>query len=247
MVSSSVGVSPNPTAALLAPRPITPNENIFDYENSGHLNGDVLSLTLGQHSYKRFDLNMSAYIMHFKSDAPLQIAPPQSSYSNQGESSRPDWQSRGGTLDGTLNLPGKVQLSAQLAARTGRPYNITTGTDANGDGTFNDRPSFASAPGPGVYSSPFGLLTANTVNGNIPRNLGTMPSVWHLFGNVSRSFTLNPKDTKHPLTLTVNARAANLLNHTNATAVGTVLSPTLGQPLSAEAARRLELGARFAF
>lgn len=247
IVSSSVGISPNPTAALLAPRPITPNENIFDYENSGHLNGDVLSLTLGQHSYKRFDLNMSAYLMHFKSDAPLQIAPAQSSYSNQGESSRPDWQSRGSSLDGTLNLPGKVQLSAQLAARTGRPYNITTGTDANGDGTFNDRPSFASAPGPGVYSGPFGLLTANTVNGNIPRNLGTMPSVWHLFGNVSRSFSLNPKDTKHPLTLTVNARAANLLNHTNATAVGTVLSPTLGQPLSAEAARRLELGARFTF
>lgn len=246
-VVSSVGVAPNPTAALLAPRPIAPNENIFDYENSGHLNGSVLSLTLGQHSYKRFDLNMSTYIMHFKSDAALQIAPPQSSYSNQGESSRPDWQSRGGSLDGSLNLPGKVQVSAQLAARTGRPYNITTGTDANGDGTFNDRPSYASASGPGVYSSPFGLLTANTVNGNIPRNLGTMPSVWHLFSNVSRSFPLNPKDTTHPLTLTVNARAANLLNHTNATAVGTVLSPTLGQSLSAEAARRLELGARFTF
>jgi hypothetical protein len=183
----------------------------------------------------------------FKSDAPLQIAPPQSSYSNRGESSRPDWQSSGGSLDGTLHLPFKVALSSQFAARQGRPYNITTGTDANGDGTFNDRPSYASAMGPGVYNTPFGLLTVNTVNGNVPRNRGTMPSVWHLYGNVGRAFLLNPNDKDHPLTLTFNARAANLLNHTNTTAVGTVLSPTLGEPISAEAARRLELGVRISF
>jgi hypothetical protein len=74
-----------------------------------------------------------------------------------------------------------------------------------------------------------------------------MPSVWHLYSNLSRAFLLNPKDKDHPLTLTLNARASNLLNHTNTTAEGTVLSPTLGQPISAEAARRLELGVRFAF
>jgi Carboxypeptidase regulatory-like domain len=247
MVASSVGVAPDPTSALLAPRPSTPNLNIFQYENSGHLNGHVLNFTLAQTSYKRFNLNLSAWWVDFKSDAPLQIAPPQSSYSNRGESSRPDWQSSGGSMDGTLHLPGKIDLSSQLAARQGRPYNITTGTDANGDGTFNDRPSYATASGPGVYSTPFGFLTANRVNGDVERNRGTMPSVWHLFSNVSRTFQLNPKDTNHPYTLTFNARASNLLNHTNTTAVGTVLSPTLGQPISAEAARRVELGARFAF
>jgi hypothetical protein len=146
-----------------------------------------------------------------------------------------------------LSLPGKLQFATQFSARTGHPYNITTGTDANGDGTFNDRPSYASVPGPGVYNTPFGLLSANTVNGNVSRNLGTMPSVWHLYSNLSRAFLLNPKDKDHPLTLTLNARASNLLNHTNTTAVGTVLSPTLGRPISAEAARRLELGVRFAF
>jgi hypothetical protein len=247
MVASSIGVAPDPTAALLAPRPIAPNLNLFQYDNSGHLAGHVLNFTLAQTSYKRFILNLSGWWVGFKSDAPLQIAPPQSSYSNRGESSRPDWQSSGGSLDGTLHLPGKIDLSSQFAARQGRPYNITTGTDANGDGTFNDRPSYASASGPGVYSTPFGLLTANTVNGDVPRNRGTMPSVWHLYGNISRTFRLNPKDTSHPSTLTFNARASNLLNHTNTMAVGTVLSPTLGQPISAEAARRVELGVRLAF
>jgi hypothetical protein len=247
MVPSNIGVAPDPITALLAPRPIAPNENIFQYENSGHLNGSVLSLSLSQHSYKRFDLNVSTWLLHFKADAALQIAPPQSSYSNRGESARPEWQAGGGSVDGTLNLPGKLQFSSQLSARTGTPYNITTGTDNNGDGTFNDRPAYASAPGPGVYSTPFGLLTANTVNGNVSRNLGTMPSIWHLYSDLSRAFLLNPRDKDHPRTLIFNARAANLLNHTNTTAVGTVLSPTLGQPISAEAARRMELGVRFSF
>lgn len=247
IVPSSVGTAPDPTVALRSPRPIAPDENIFLYENSGHLNGNLLNLTLSQHSYKRFTLNMSYSLMHFKSDAPLQIAPPQSSYSNRGESSRPDWQASGGSIEATLKLPAKIEFSTQLAARAGRPYNITTGTDANGDGTFNDRPAYISGTPQGSFSTPFGQLTANAVNGDVPRNLGTMPSTWRLFANVSRTFSLNPKDKDHPRTLSINARAANLLNHTNTTGVATVLSPMLGQPLSAEPARRIELGARFSF
>src|ERR1700733_6697971 len=53
---------------------------------------------------------------------------------------------------------------------------------------------------------------------------GTMPGVIHLDMNLSRAFTLNSKDKNHPPTLTLNARSANLLNHTNVTAVNTVLS-----------------------
>jgi hypothetical protein len=249
MIPNSVGTPPDPTAALMAPRPIAPNKNIFQYENSGHLNGNILSMSLAQHSYKRFTLDLSAWIIHFKSDAPWPIASPQSSYSESGESSRPDWQSSGGSVDGMLNLPGKLQFANQFSARTGRPYNITTGTDNNGDGVFNDRPSYAgsASSGSGVYATPFGPLTANTINGNVPRNLGTMPSLWRWNSDLSRTFLLNPKRSDHPLSLTLNARAANLLNHTNTTGVNTVLSPTLGQPISAEAARRIELGARFTF
>ena len=78
-----------------------------------------------------------------------------------------------------INGPAAVR-SSLLNFQSGHPYNITTGTDANGDGDFNDRPSYASASGPGIYSTPFGMLTANTVNGNVPRNLGTMPAQIHL-------------------------------------------------------------------
>jgi hypothetical protein len=101
--------------------------------------------------------------------------------------------------------------------------------------------------GAGTYRTSYGLLTANTVNGNLPRNAGTLPSLFHLDTNLSRGFVLNPKNTDHLRTFTLNARSANVLNHTNITGVNVILSPTLGEPTVAEAARRIEFGARFSF
>ena len=148
----------------------------------------------------------------------------------------------------SVNLPYKISVSSMIDFEAGQPYNIATGTDANGDGDFNDRPSYASAPGTGVYATPFGLLTTNTVNGDLPRNLGTMPARIHLDMNLSREFALNPRDKDHPRTVTFNARGTNLLNHTNVTIVNTILSSgEVGQPIASETARRAELGARFAF
>jgi hypothetical protein len=248
LVSSSIGTAPDPTAALLAPRPIAPNENIMQYQNSGHLSGDIFVTGVDRNSRR---LGFSAYYVHtnLKTNTSNAVVSPQSSYSESGESSRPDGESRNAIYaNGHVTLPYKVELSSILDALAGQPYNITTGTDTNGDGVFNDRPSYASAPGAGVYSTRFGLLTTNTVNGDVPRNLGTMPTRVHLDANLSRVFQLNPKDKDHSRTLTFNARSANLLNHTNVTAVGTVVSSsTFSQPLSAETARRVELGVRFAF
>jgi Carboxypeptidase regulatory-like domain len=248
LVASSIGIAPDPNTALLAPRPITPNENIMQYQNSGHSIGSALNGGLQQSSYKRFIFGMGYWYSHFWSDGGWNGAvTPQSTYNNKGEFARPDMMSSGGYAYSDLKLPEKIELSTEFFVQYGTPYNITTGTDANGDGNFNDRPSYASAPGAGVYSTHYGLLTANTVNGDVPRNLGTMPAVLHSYMDLSRAFQLNPKNAQHPRTLTLNARSANLLNHTNVTAVETVLSPTLEQPLTSEAARRVELGVRFAF
>jgi hypothetical protein len=248
LVSSSVGDAPDPITALLAPRPIAPNENIMQFQNSGRSTGSAYKGNLQQRGYKRFILGMGYWYSRFKSDGSWSgVVIPQSTYSNKGEFSRPDLMSSGAYASTNINLPAKIELATQLYVQFGTPYNVTTGTDTNGDGNFNDRPSYASAAGAGVYSTHYGLLTANTVNGDVLRNLGTMPAVVNSNMNLSRGFTLNPKDKEHPRTVTFDVRGANVLNHTNVTAVQTVLSPTLGQPLTADAARRVELGLRFAF
>ena len=255
MLASSVGAAPDPLAALQAPRPIAANENIFRYEQLAHRRGGLVEFALQQNSYKRFNFSANYLRMNFRSDGgfrtsdPTGAANPQSAYSEKGESAR--WDSLMPNLlfaSVNLNLPFKIGLSSLLNFQSGHPYNISTGTDANGDGDFNDRPSYASALGPGVYNTPFGLLTTNTVNGNVPRNLGTMPAQIHLDMNLERAFALKPRDKDHSRTLTLTARSTNLLNHTNVTAVNTILSSgTVGQPITADTARRLELGARFTF
>lgn len=254
MVTSSVGAAPDPVVAILAPRPLAVNENILSYERRAHLRGKLLVIALRQNSYKRFSFSANYLHMDMRSDGGFRTnttgaANPQSTYSEQGESSRVDWETPNiFFLMGTAKFPFKLDFSTLLNATSGRPYNITTGTDANGDGDFNDRPSYATTLGPGVYSTRFGLLTANTVNGDVPRNLGTMPGLVHVDANLSRVFTLNPGDKEHPRTLTFNARSTNLLNHANVTAVNTILSSgAIGRSVTAETARRLEVGVRFAF
>jgi hypothetical protein len=248
LVASSVGTPPDPTAALEAPRPIAPNENMVEYQNSSPAAGPAATFSIEQHSYKHFGLSASYGYVNFKAYSPGN-GTPQSSYSNKGEWGRLGYERKNSfTLVGTANLPYKLQAAVQFFAGNGRAYDITTGTDNNGDGNFTDRPAYASAPGPGVYSTLYGLLTTNTVNGNVPANLGTMPDVIHLDTNLSRAFIFNPKDRIHSRTLTFNVRSANLLNHTNVTAVNTVVSSSaLGQAVAAETARRIELGVRFAF
>ena len=245
MVASGTGIPPNPTAALLAPRPLAANENIMQYQNYGHYRGAMYVANVKQNSYKRFTLNATYWYLNFIGDEQT----PQSSYSDRGEAGRPDWMRRGGvSVLGVLQLPYKTELTVQFSAMLGLPYNITTGTDSNGDGIFNDRPSYASASGTGVYSTPYGLMTTNTVNGNVPYNAGTMRGVINLDPNIRRTFTLNPKDKDHPKTLSFNARGANILNHTNVTTVNTIVSSgTVGQPIAAGPARRLEFGVRFEF
>jgi hypothetical protein len=245
LVASGTGIPPNPTAALLAPRPLAANENIMQYQNYGHYRGAMYVASVKQNSYKRFNLNATYWYLNFIGNEQT----PQSSYSDRGEAGRPDWMRRGGaSVMGVVQLPYKVELAIQFSAMPGLPYNITTGTDSNGDGTFNDRPSYASASGTGVYNTPYGLMTTNTVNGNVPYNAGTMPGVINLDPNIRRTFTLNPKDKDHPKTLSFSARGANILNHTNVTTVNTIVSSgTVGQPIAAGPARRLELGARFEF
>jgi hypothetical protein len=255
-VASSAGAAPDPVAALNSPRPGAPNLNVFELQNSAHNRGGVFWVGIEQKSYKHWTLNLGLWNVNFRTNGgTLQSiggtpqpagATPQSTYSKQGESARPDWQSSGALVESDLRFPFKLVLSTQVYWHYGTPYNLTTGVDANGDGTFNDRPSFSSVTGDGTQQTPYGLMTVNTVNGNVSRNLGTMPVIVHMYSNLSRAFDFGDKD--HVRTLTFNARAVNLLNHTNITAVGTVVSSSsLGQPLAAEAARRLELGTRFSF
>ncbi|MGH9140901.1 MAG: carboxypeptidase regulatory-like domain-containing protein [Vicinamibacterales bacterium] len=152
-----------------------------------------------------------------------------------------------------LNLPLKqhFRLGTSLRAQSGAPYNITTGRDDNGDTVSNDRPA-------GV--------TRNTGLGRAELDLGLRLS-WSLAFGGAAPPPAGPQlrvvrgDSADPLSgmggmdgagkryaLELYAQAYNALNHFNAVNFsGVVGSPFFGQPTSAAAPRRVELGGRMRF
>jgi hypothetical protein len=233
------------------PRPGAANLNRLQLQNSGQGRVNATFVGIEQHALKHVQLFFGGVRVNLIDDTDdNDLSGPQSAYSNAGEfahrSNQPVWNVFG---NGTVTLPGKIQLSTDFHGGGESHYNITTGFDNNGDGNFNDRPQYAAAGTPGAIATPYGLLVASGGTGVFPRNQGVMPWTFYLDTNLQHAFILtrNAK-AEHQQTLTVNLRAANVLNHTNVTAVGGVLgSPLFGVPFAADSGRRIEAGLRYSF
>lgn len=229
-------------------RPLTPNRNIDQYQQTGTIHGNVMFLGLDQHSLRHVQIFAGYIRMDLRTNADAANAYPQSSASDIGETARPSWLATHHAIAfSNVTLPKGLALSTQFDAASGNPLNITTGYDTNGDGILNDRPRYATGTESSIYRTAFGTLTGTGVGHFIHRNAGTLPWNIHLDANLSRSFIL-PHHDAGATSLAVNIRSTNLLNHTNATAVGGVLgSPLFGRAYSADPGRRVELGLRYSF
>ncbi|SNS37150.1 Carboxypeptidase regulatory-like domain-containing protein [Granulicella rosea] len=231
---------------LTGPRPFGPALNIDQYQQTGHLKGNVIFLGVDQHSLKRLQIFAGYIRMDLRSDTDGDGSFPQNN-TDQGETARPTWQNTHHVIAfGNLVLPRKVNLSTQFDANSGPAYNITTGFDNNNDGVFNDRPHYATAADTLVYHTRFGALSPTGTGPTINRNAGAMPWNIHMDVNLSRTFPLTKKADGQ--TLALNLRSTNVLNHNNVTSVGGVLgSPYLGQGYASDPGRRVEAGLRYAF
>lgn len=242
-------------------RPYGPNLNILQVTNNGTGQGHGEFFGLSNFKLKPVKFFLGALHLNLRDNtndhATFQT---ESAYTDAGEQvnrdDQPTWMV---FTNATFNLPWKISLGINGMAGGSQPFNITTGRDNNGDGTFNDRPQLAA---PGVkadnittFNTPFGVLDNNgpIVNG-IPlrpteRNLGRLPWNFHLDANVERAFVLT-KNSKaaHQQTLAVNVRSANFLNHTNVTSEGSIPgSPQFLQPVATDPARRVEVGVHYTF
>jgi len=250
-INAPLNGSPN------GPRPLEPNLNFDQFQQTGRLGGNVLFVGLDQHSLKRLQIFAGYIRMDLRGDSDSATAFPQSSYSDRGEMSRLSWESTHQLIAfSNYVLPHAVNLSFQFNAASGAPYNVTTGLDNNGDGLFNERPFFSSPPTTPsaasstipVYDTRFGWLAPEGTGTSLGRNAGTLPWNVHLDGNLSRTFVLPHRVNKEQQSLALNVRSTNLLNHTNVLAVGGVLgSPLFGQAYQADPGRRVEAGLRWSF
>jgi hypothetical protein len=247
--------SPNVNSPLndlpTGPRPGPANMNILQTQNSASMKGPIYFVSVEQHALKRFGIFFGFADVDLRDNADgSTFFAPQSSSTDEGEYGRRTFQDQYQAFgNAMLHLPGKVDVSAEYSGGSGKHFNLTTGFDNNGDGNFNDRPTYAKPGDPSAIATRYGLLVATGGTGVVPRNTGTMPFRIYLDGNVSRVFTLTPHAKKDQMqTLSVNIRAANVLNHVNVRGVGGVLgSPLFGQAYTADTGRRVEIGARYSF
>jgi hypothetical protein len=104
-------------------------------------------------------------------------------------------------LFGSLSLPYTINVSPLMILSAGTPYNVTTGSDLNGDGQYNDRPAFGPANGiapgtPGTNTiagcGSFVAPPAGTAYTPIPINYCTGPSQFVANLRVTKTFGFGP-------------------------------------------------------
>ena len=105
-------------------------------------------------------------------------------------------------LSGTASLAHNIRISPFVILNSGAPYNITTGSDLNGDSFFNDRPSFAPVASCTAGSTQFKQtaygcfnLSPAATDARIPVNYGKGPANVQVNMRLSKTFGFGA-DTK---------------------------------------------------
>jgi hypothetical protein len=240
-------------------RPLGGSDNIYLYESSGRLKQQRLFVRLSTR-FRRTTLFGSYILTYAKSDTDGPSSFPANSYDLSSEWGRSLFDVRHRLfIDGTVELPWGLNLNPLIIAWSGRPFNIITGRDTNGDTLYTERPSFAeNLSKPGTLSTRFGAFDLNPTAGEriIPRNFATGPALFAVNLRLSKTISFggdgqtvargnsvsdeggnmagaSAREKRYSLTLGV--RVQNLLNRVNAAPPVSNLSSLLfGQSTSSD-------------
>jgi hypothetical protein len=229
-----------PATVADATRPITPTPNgyrrILVTVNKGESKYDGLQLNLRKAFESRGSMLLSYTRSHTRNnvepDAPGGDPNDVHRLDKEWADSLLDQRHRA-VLSGWVGLPLALRFGGIAEYATGRPFNITTGVDNNGDGANTDRP---------------------VINGHvISRNAGRGDDLYQLTLFLERDFAIGFG------TLGLRAEVFNVTNHENVVGYNGVYGnnangeplPTFGQPLgglaNVDPARQWQFQARLRF
>jgi hypothetical protein len=183
----------NPTQPETGTRPLgNTHGNIFEYESSGRFNQNQLIVSLRNPVSSKMSIIMTYILSRARSDTDGADSFPVDSYDLNGEYGRSDLDIRHRfNMTGVFSLKYGFSLNPFILAASGRPFNITTGRDANGDTLFTERPALATdLDQPGVIRTRFGAFNPNPRPGEqlVPRNYGTSASFFTVSLRVSKTW-----------------------------------------------------------
>ena len=191
------------SAQIQARRPDPSAGNIHQIESSGYSNTQLFLLGFRSNFHRRFSLNGGYTLTHSKGDTDSLNSPrmvvnsvgfPAYSYDLSSEYGPSAFVARHSLfLFGSMTLPWNIRANPVIIASSGRPFNITSGTDVNYDALFFERPTYAQLANRCAQlnlSNPFcdvsGITNPETTI--IPRNYGRGPGTFIVNLNLSRTF-----------------------------------------------------------
>ncbi len=236
-------------------RPFGDVGNNYQYQSASDYRGNFLSANLNVRSGAKLTIFGYYGLGYAQANAVPGLGGFTSNpYNLSQDYGRPTGQTRHFlNVGGTMALPYAMRLSAFITAQSAPPFNITLGTDLNGDSILNDRPSFATSQTPpqNLVATPYGDFdTAPAVGVTpIPINYGLGTSRVSVNLNLGKTFAFGGVAARPPaaggagapggaggpargpqrysLTFSVNAR--NVFNKVNlGIPVGNLTSPLFG-------------------
>jgi hypothetical protein len=144
-------------------------------------------------------------------------------------------------------LPWGLQIGMLTQARSGLPFNVTTGIDNNRDTNINDRPDLADPNGDPTLASTYDANFTGR-SGNLPRNYARGPRYFETHLRLSKMIQLSAIKLDR---LELFVEALNLTNYVNlAGPQGNLRSSAFGRSTevnSDSSPRQVELGFRLDF
>jgi hypothetical protein len=173
-------------------RPLGGDVNVFQFESSGFFRQRQLMTNVRTRLTSKVMLFGFYVYGHANSDTDGTMSYPVDQYDMSTEYGRAAFDIRHRfMLGGSLQTRWGLNWNPFITANTGRPFNITTGKDNNGDTLFNDRPAFAAnLAAPGAVATPHGAFDTLIAPGMamIPRNFGHGPGFIAINLRLSRTW-----------------------------------------------------------
>jgi hypothetical protein len=174
-------------------RPNTLLGNVNEYESTGVLNQQQIIFNFRTLISNKLTLFGNYRLGYARSDSDGVNSFPSYSYDLSGEYGKSALDVRHNFfIGGSITMPWNIRVSPFVIASSGRPFNITTGTDTNGDGVATERPTYAQLSARcaqvGLTASWCSLAGVSDVNATIPRNYGRGPSFFAVNLNLSKTF-----------------------------------------------------------
>lgn len=245
----------NATTPASGTYPLGTMQPVYQFQSGGTMRSNRLFVQVNANPTKKFFLFGYYVVRKMNTDTTGPGSFPSNSYNIHEDYGRSPEPTQRLYLGGFYQLPGGLSLNAFLSSSSGTPFNITTGTDLNGDTQYNDRPAFATSPTINsiLYQTKYGNFDANPQPGEkiIPINDGNGPAFAEVDFGLSKSFKFGPRAPLPPpppgapapkgpmpkpdprYTLSFGLNAQNAFNDVNSgPPVGVLTSPQFGHSIS---------------